>query len=507
MRRVSALILLAAVGVHSFGVNGKAVHQPTKTRSGPFTSTLPFPSPTALQQQRWDRDYRDNSPVGGRRGTRYENRTPLTGPPSIYNEAPQSTEAGWWNEEKKNYRTTQNRMDRRVYSSGNFYNGESNYMPIANVNVNAERYDVTPDEWKTNSGGINSGNNRYYSDQYGNGRPRQTLRANDRDGRAYDYNNGMPPPYDYQNDRGRRNMANDRSFDYNNNGYNNNFPPPGPPGQQYNNNMNDYNYGFGGQRGQVVGTYNNDNYDPNDVTPAEWQDSKRGYNNNGYNGGYNDRNFNDYRGNYNGNFNDNGLYDPTVSQGGSWWNQESKDYRTNMGRQETRNFGSGPMSNNRNGVTPDEWNDYRGGYRQDGRFGMRPVGYKENVQGPSRQVRSWWDNLRTGFRNVGFSSSRYGSNYDYNGNYRPRYSNYYPGKGPNNRNNRNNQFDRSNFVNVGYNNYNDNGYYGQDNYVNYDYNNGYDYAPRYDNYYDEYSRPEYVTQDRDWWKEENRNYW
>lgn len=491
MRFVSALILLAAVRVHSFGVNGKALRQPTKT-SGPFASDLPFPSPTALQQQRWDRDYRDNAPVGEYRTARYGNRNSITGPPSIYHEAPQSTEAGWWNEEKKNYRTSENRLDRRVYTSGQYNNNniDNNYMPVSNVN--SQRYDVTPEEWKQNSAG------GYDSIGNSNRRSRRILRADDR-GRAYEYN-GMPPPplpqYDPQ--------------------YNDNYPGP------Y---SNDYNYGFGGQRGEVVGTYNDDkNYDPNDVTPAEWQDSKRRrrqdggiipgpgreMRQDGYNGPMNydnNVNFNNglgYRQNYNGNFNDNGLYDPAQGQG-SWWNQESKDYSTNMGRQETRAFGRGPVSSNRNGVTPDEWNDYNGYNRQDGRFGVRPIGYKESVQGPNPVVRSWWDNLKNGFSPSNSYNNRYGNNYNYNGG-------GYNNRGRSPRYNNNN---RNGFVNVGYNNRNQYNYdstYQRSNYVNYDYENQLYYNnnngnyQRYDNYYDEYRRPEYVTTDRGWWKEDNRNY-
>mmetsp|Transcript_24949 Transcript_24949/g.61377 ORF Transcript_24949/g.61377 Transcript_24949/m.61377 type:complete len:523 (+) Transcript_24949:215-1783(+) len=519
MQRVSALILLAAVGVHSFVVNGKALRQPTKV-SGPFTSTLPFPSPTSLQQHRWDRDYRDNAPVGEPRTRRYGNRNSFTGPPSIYNEAPQSTEAGWWNEEKKNYGTSESRMDRRVYTSNqynsNINNGmrNNNYLPVANVN--AQRYDVTPEEWKQNgAGGYNNNDSRYYENydrnpgNFENGRRPQILRANDRDPRAHEYNGGMAS-YDYQNDFNNNNM--------NNNGYNNqNFQQQQG---QYNNN-NDYNYGFGGSRGQVVGTFNNNNnYDPNDVTPAEWQDSKMRRRQDGYmvpgpgreqnmmNNGFNNNmnNNNDFRMNYNGNFNDNGLYDPTQGQAGNWWNQESKDYRTNIGRQETRAFGGGPMTmannnRNRNGVTPDEWNDYRDGGSY--RFGMQPVSYKDNVQGPPRQVRSWWDNVKNGFRNNNSYNSRYGNNYNYNGNrgYSQRYSNNYNNNNNNrNRNNQNGLNGGGGFVNVGYNN--NNNY--NDNYQQNNNNNG--YYPRYDNYYDDYSRPEYVTQDRDWWKEENRNY-
>lgn len=525
MRRVSALILLAAaVGVNSlsFGVNGKALHQPTKV-NGPFGANLPFPSPTSLQQQRWDRDYRDNAPTDEPRTRRYGNRNS----PSMYNAAPQTTEAGWWNEEKKNFATSENRMDRRVFTSGQYNQNDGgmngmqnrNYLPVAN-NVNAQNYDVTPDEWKQN----NNQNDRYSENfdrnaaNFGNGRPRQILRANDRD-QVYQYN-GMPPNQNDYNNNNNGNMGMNMGMGMDNQNY--------PQGQL----NNDYNYGFGGQRGQIVGTFdtNNNKYDPNDVTPAEWQDSKtdrrrqggamipgRGNNimmNNGQNGYSGPSNMN-YQGNpmnYNGNFEDNGLYDPTQGQG-SWWNQESKDYRTNAGRQETRAFGSGPMTapNNRNGVRPDEWNDNSGGYgynQDNGRFGMQPIGYKARVQGPPQQVRSWWDNVKNGFRSGG--NSRYGNNNNY-GSYGNRSSRRYSNNYNNNNNNNysNNNSNSNGYVNVGYNQGNNQGNTYNDNYQgnnqqNYNSNNN-GYYPRYDNYYDEYSRPEYVTQDSDWWKEETRH--
>lgn len=538
MKRVSALILFTAMGVHSFGVNSKTVRKLSPAAAnGPFTSMLPFPSPTSLQQSRWDRDYRDNSPVGDTMPSRnnvnrpYDNRNSFTGPPSVYNEAPTSTEAGWWNEEK-----TANGRERRVYSSGKYKNGDSPYMPIANVN--RDKYGVIPDEWKNEGpqyGGSYS-NNRYYDNydrngSYGNSRRRQTLRANDQDPRAYQYD-GMPP---YENGNNNRNFPNDRYDDpnavtpsewrdqkrmgrndpYYDSKYNGNYDNNYAGQYNDNSNMNNYNYGFGGSRGQVVGTFNNENYNPNDVTPVEWQDSRRSTipdpvrqnmnygrnnkNNNNINNDYNENN-RDYRVNYNDNFNhDNGLYDPTNGEG-NWWNQESKDYRTNIGRQETRSFDRRPMSKDRNAVIPDEWSD-QNRYNQGYRFGNQPVGYKDAVQGPPRQVRSWWDNMKSGFRNVSFNSS-HGNNYSYNGGngnysnrYRPGYSNTYN----RNRNGRNrNPGRRENGYNgVRYNNYNHN----NRNYVNYEHDGdrySYNNNARHDNYYDVHSRPEYVTQDRDW---------
>eukprot|EP00980_Cylindrotheca_fusiformis_P006049 scaffold1303_cov65-Cylindrotheca_fusiformis.AAC.1 len=561
MKQVSALILLSAFGVHSLvsNTNGNSnrLHQPalgkaatvkvvSSSNNGPLSAT-------SLQQARWD--YRDGSSGSSSSGnTYYPERfpnpqnvdafpmqpMPLQQQPQVVVPSTSSTDTGWWNEEKKDYSTVENRRDRRKYSNSKY---GSSMVPISyNTNTNNNNnYEVTPEEWRTNDRYETMGspyqqqqpgplyNNVAYQQQ-----PRQVVQATDPG-----VVNLPPPPQPQFNNMNDPNSvtppewresrmpppSNNHQFGPNNNNMNNNMNQFGP-----NNNMNNNNFGppSARGRGEVVGSY-----DPNDVTPQEWKDQKRLSQNGGQYQGpppppffpqqqqqqgpmmNNNNNFQYQQPQqpfYNNNYEDinNGLYDPTNGQSGSWWTEEKRDFSTNLGRRETRNYGggngNGNMSfNDRNSVTPEEWRNSNNGFDQE-----RRINYIERVQGPPPPVRNWWDNVKNGFRNVSVNSNNNQRNNNNNG-YNNGYN--YNSNGYNNNNgyNYNNGYNNNNgygYNNVGYNN--NNGYnnnYNNNNGYNNNYNN---YNNRYDTYYDEYQRPEYVTQQpqqADWWNPENRNYY
>jgi hypothetical protein len=498
MKRVSALVLFAALGCNALSFDGKPLNQkPPQTLPLGGVRPTPLRADTSLQQHRWDRDYRDGSPVGGgsqyRQSRRNDNRRSFgnqngyTGPPAIYNDAPRSTEEGWWNEERRNYKTSENRLDRRNYSN-------SKYGTTA-----VNNYDVTPDEWRGDERQNRSFNNRDTNRQYGSSRQRQTLRASDRDRQVQGYNNNNNNN-GYQQQQQQYNN-NNYGFNNNNNNYdsNSNYDPNDVTPQewkdqqqrqqqgfnQYNQGYNNQNdgyyqqdngpsYGFG-SRGEVIGSYdqtvayntiNTKDYDP-DPTPSEWRDKQR---QNGRNGGF-DGSF-DYR----GAGDNNGLYDPIQ---GSWWNEERKDYSTNLGRQETRsfgntNYGTGGMSNG--SVRPDEWDQGLGnnqGYANNFNRNQQRVGFNDNRREGGRNNNSpknnWWNNVKNGFRTV--SSTNNGRRN--NGN---RGGEYYD--------------DRREYVTQ------DNGYYNDNNY------NMNNYNTNYNNNNNNNNRRDYVTQDNEWWKKE-----
>jgi hypothetical protein len=399
--KVSTIVLSMALGVNGFAVNDNILGKKPNTES-------------SLQLSRWQQD-------GNRRGDSYSqarfddrrqfgNRNDYTGPPSIYFEAPASTEEGWWNQEKRNFATRDNVRETRTYSNSKF----GSIVPVS-----TDKYDVTPDEWRSEnpydtmggnqrertyrSNGSYQGHGTYQGNQgtgyydNNNGRQRQTLRANDR-------NRGSQPYQGYQ--------------EYGNDYDQNAVTPSEWRDPSYNNN-NGYNYGTGnGSRGEVVGTFDSygsnsyygaNTYNQNNVAPNVYNENQpyNSYNGNqGYNGneGYDQGFYND------------GLYDAS-SQNDDWWNEEKRDFSTNLGRQETRSYsGSRPMPRNRSGVTPEEWN---GGRRYE--YSASPVNYQDRQNGPYRNNKnnnSWLDGLKQGFRNVGYNNRNGRRNNGWQGGYR-----------------------------------------------------------------------------------------
>lgn len=317
---------------------------------------------TQLQYSRggFQQDYRDEWREPRRQRLWNGVERQRAGAPSIYNEAPRSTDEGWWNEEKRDFSTLENRRDLRKYSNSGYNSG---YVPISNT-----KYDVTPDEWKErryDSSGPYYGRQRgnYYNNQY------------DRQGYRDSYN---------RNDR---------------------YYQDGP--------SNGYSYGFGGNRGQVLGTYDpsqprNYNYDQGNqfgnrrdsVQPQEWQDAKRQnyVQQDYYRDGYDQRR----------NYNDNRMYSNEPREG-NWWNRENRDFSTRNGWRESRSFsGSGTSMDQGYSVQPEEWQN--NGPMYGGRGGQQFVNF--NGRSPYAPTYNWWNKMKDGIRSR--SGNRRQNQYDNN---------------------------------------------------------------------------------------------
>lgn len=309
MARLTFYFILATSTSYIWGVTAKTI------------SLRQANTQLQLSPRGWDQAY-DSPRLGPGGGWREPRRQRLwngveqqrVGPPSIYNEAPRATDEGWWNEEKRDFSTSENRRELRKYSNSMYSSG---FIPISNA-----KYDVTPDEWRER--GLDSvgpyGRGNYY-DRHG----------------GYGGNNA-----------------------YNGN-YNNRYYQDGPS-------SNGYSYGFGNRRGQILGSY--DPYqgrgNPNSVQPLEWQEHnnrnnyvEQDYYRNG--GGY------DQRRDYNGG----GPYEPQRNNGWRDNRSFSSGYGTSMDQEysvvpdEWRNGGGG-------GQHFVNYNNEGGGRRNGGRSPYEP---------------------------------------------------------------------------------------------------------------------------------------